>query len=82
MKRVTITKLKELKDAKHPNNIEVDFTTTIAVNDFMFHKPRVGESFSLRSSHEGFFTSKVTEIISPTKFKTLNSIYSWKVINQ
>ena len=65
---VTIEKLTELPDARHPHNIEVGYTHT----GKFINPPEIGERFYVGPT---WSTSPVMEIISDTVFKTLNSIY-------
>jgi hypothetical protein len=69
---VRLEKIGELDDAKHPNNFEVGYVT----EGFCPSAPIVGHSFYVSN----FRTSRVTEIIDENTFKTLNSIYKWKII--
>lgn len=78
---VKLTKLKELEDALHPNNIEKGFETVINIEDNSFHKPTIGERFTLVGYYNWFSTSMVQEIIDENTFKTCNSIYKWEIIN-
>lgn len=71
MKTVSIKKLSELPDAKHPNNIDVGYERQ---GNFIA-APEVGECFWV--GHE-WRTSTVVEILSEHTFKTRNSIYHWK----
>ncbi len=73
---VKITKIKELEDALHPNNIEVGFEAVKSVNPEEFELPVLGERFWL-----GWWsTSDVTEIIDNNTFKTYSSIYRWEIV--
>jgi hypothetical protein len=74
--KVKITKLKELEDAYHPNNIEEGYTIIKETFSEYFREPVIGESFWIGS----FGTSVVTEILSENTFKTLNSIYQWEIL--
>lgn len=67
---VTIEKLTELPDARHPHNIEVGYTRT---GEFVA-PPEVGKAFWLGWNWR---TSPVTEIIDETTFKTYNSVYKF-----
>ncbi len=68
MAKIKLTKLKELSDAKYPNNIAVGYEK---VGDFLEY-PIIGERFNVGM---GWSTSPVTEIIHFNVFKTYNSIY-------
>lgn len=72
MKKVKITKISELPDALHPNNIQEGFSKV----GFIEHEPIVGERFNVGS----FSTSGVQEIIDSNTFKTYSSIYRWEII--
>tara|TARA_R110002167_G_scaffold284737_2_gene489886 strand:+ start:19694 stop:19924 length:231 start_codon:yes stop_codon:yes gene_type:complete len=74
--KVTITKLKELDDALHPNNIPEGFSTTRDVNEVYFREPEIGCRFNVGT----FSTSGVQEIISENTFRTYSSIYKWEVV--
>ncbi len=65
--KIRLTKLKELPDAEHPNNIEEGFEK---IGEFI-GKPEVGEAFWLGMNWR---TSPVTELLEDNTFKTLNSI--------
>ena len=43
----------------------------------LFKSPIIGESFT----NGNLFTAPVTEIVSPTRFKTKNSEYYWKILS-
>lgn len=74
--RVKLTKVSELGDALHPNNIETGFEKIVDVDERYFDEPEIGQRFNL-----GFFsTSGVQEIIDDHTFKTYNSIYHWEVL--
>lgn len=73
--KVRITKLKELEDALHPNNIPEGYTTTCKAADDI--QPVIGERFTIF----GFSTSAVQEILSDNTFRTYSSIYKWEVID-
>ena len=70
---IKLEKLKELPDAKHPNNIEVGFIKT---GNFVA-EPEVGKAFYIGWNWR---TSLVTEIIDANTFRTLNSIYVWSAL--
>lgn len=79
--RIKITKIKELEDALHPNNIvegserEGEFSEA----------PIVGECFWMQYEKDvdsWFRTSVVIEIIDENTFRTLNSIYRYEPINE
>lgn len=77
MRTVKITKIKELKNARHPNNIPVG-AEYIGENAY---EPAVGHKFIIFTSPgAGFQTSRVQEILSPDTFKTSSSIYKWEVV--
>lgn len=74
--KVELIKLSELENAEYPNNIPTGYVTVRSINDDYFKEPAVGERFDIGS----FSTSPVQEIINENTFKTVNSIYHWKVI--
>ena len=74
---IKLTKLQELPDATHPNNIEVGYEKTLYV-DKVF-KPMKGVRFPPMSY---WSTSIVTEIIDENTFKTLNSVYKLEVLDE
>ena len=74
---IKLTKLQELPDAIHPNNIEVGFKKTLYVDKVL--KPMKGVRFPPMSY---WSTSIVTEIIDENTFKTLNSVYKWEVLDE
>lgn len=47
------------------------------VDESSFIAPTVGKRFELRGH---LITSPVTAIISATKFRTMNSVYYWKIL--
>ena len=74
--KVKLTKIKELPDALHPNNIEEGYETIRVVSEENFRPPTLGERFWV-----GFFsTSGVVEIIDEKTFKTYSSIYQWEIV--
>lgn len=75
--KVKITKLQELPDALHPNNIEEGYTNSWFVDKASFEKPTLGQRFNIGS----FSTSGVQEIIDDNTFRTFSSIYSWEIID-
>lgn len=75
--KVKITKIKELEDALHPNNIQEGFTKTFEVNREYFEEPKLDSRFCLGL----FSTSGVQEIINENTFKTYSSIYKWEIID-
>ena len=78
---IKLTKLTELSDALHPNNIEEGRVEIFNIKDSLFKKPIVGKRFTLTSLSNWFSTSPVQEIIDENTFKTLNSIYKWESID-
>ena len=78
---IKLTKLKELPDAFHPNNIEEGRVEIFSIKDYLFKKPIVGERFTLMDLSHWFSTSLVQEIVDENTFKTLNSIYKWEIID-
>jgi hypothetical protein len=74
--KIKLTKLSELPDALHPNNIEAGFETIQEVSKDNFEAPEVGRRFNI-----GYFsTSGVQEIINENTFRTYSSIYKWEVV--
>lgn len=74
--RIKLTKLKELENALHPNNIEVGYETIREVSKEFFKEPTIGERFNIGS----FSTSGVVEIIDANTFVTYSSVYRWEII--
>lgn len=85
-KRVKLTKVGltgRIPDGLHPNGIEVGYIE----EGYMVEPPKVGEMFLLYPHNKvtfgntpHFYTSLVTEVISDTEFRTLNSLYKIEVI--
>lgn len=85
-KRVKLTKVGltgRIPDRLHPNGIEVGYIK----EGYMVEPPKVGEMFLLYPYNKVafgntpiFHTSLVTEVISATEFRTLNSLYKIEVI--
>lgn len=85
-KRVKLTKVGltgRIPDGLHPNEIEVGYIE----EGYMVEPPKVGEMFLLYPHNKvtfgntpHFHTSLVTEVISDTEFRTLNSLYKIEVI--
>lgn len=81
-KRVKLTKVGltgRIPDGLHPNGIEVGYIE----EGYMVEPPKVGEMFLLYPHNKVTFgnnTSLVTEVISDTEFRTLNSLYKIEVI--
>lgn len=75
--KIKITKLKEVENPRHPNNIEEGYTR---VGTFI-NPPEIGQRFGLsgRSFGDYWSTSPVQEIIDENTFRTLNSVYRWEV---
>ena len=70
---VRVTKIKDLEDALHPNNIAEGFTKE---GEFI-STPTLGEPLwvGLR-----WRTSPVKDILPDNTFKTYNSIYKWELV--
>jgi len=75
--KIKLTKLSELEDALHPNNIEVGYELIREVNENRFKEPQLGERFWIGT----FSTSGVQEIIDKNTFRTYSNIYRWEIIN-
>ncbi len=85
-KRVKLTKVGltgRIPDGLHSNGIEVGYIE----EGYMVEPPKVGEMFLLYPHNKVafgntpyFHTSLVTEVISATEFRTLNSLYKIEVI--
>ena len=72
MKRIKLTKIEELKDALHPNNIPVSFEKI----GYMEEEPTIGRRFYMSTGvWDNFSTSGVVELLEDNKFKTYSSIY-------
>lgn len=74
--RIKLTKVGELEDALHPNNIPVGFEKVYNVHEDCFSPPCVGKRFNLGS----FSTSGVQEVVNSDTFRTYSSIYRWKTL--
>lgn len=74
--RIKITKLEELNDALHPNNIPVGYESIQSVPFEKFSPPKVGERFTCGR----FSSSGVQEILGENTFRTYSSIYKWEVV--
>jgi len=70
MKRIKLTKIEELKDALHPNNIPVNKEYI----GEMLEEPTIGHRFNVYG-YDGCSTSGVVELLEDNKFKTYSSIY-------
>ena len=75
---IRLTKLEELKNALHPNNIEEGYSIIREVDKRYFKRPQLNKRFNVGS----FSTSAVQEIIDKSTFKTYSSIYRWVVIEK
>ena len=75
--KVKLTKLSELEDALHPNNIETGYETIREVDEKYFEEPQIGRRFNVGT----FSTSGVQEIIDKNTFRTYSSIYRWDVVS-
>ena len=85
-KRVKLTKVGltgRIPDGLRPNGIEVGYIE----EGYMAEPPKVGEMFLLYPHNKvtfgntpHFHTSLVTEVISDTEFRTLNSLYKIEAI--
>jgi hypothetical protein len=74
---IKLTKLKELENAFHPNNIEEGNITTRFIHKDNFKPPTLNERFYIGG---GYSTSAVQEILTENTFRTYNSIYLWEII--
>ena len=74
--KVKITKVTELPDALHPNNIAEGWTKTVEVDMYTFEPPMIGRRFNCG----GFSSSGVQELIDNFTFRTYSSIYRWEII--
>ena len=81
MKKMTITKIQECENSRHPKNIETGYTNWFIYDDeSKIPKPTIGQRFTLFNNlNHWFSTSMVDEIIDENTFKTLNSIYQIKI---
>lgn len=79
-KIVEVEKIGKVENPVHPNS---DYGDSKQYHVGIFTKePVVGERFTtvyINSQESGISTSPVTEIIDENTFKTLNSIYKWKI---
>ena len=74
--KIKITKIQELPNALHPNNILEGWTKTCEVDMFTFEPPKVGYRFNCG----GFSSSGIQELIDNYTFRTYSSIYRWEII--
>ena len=77
MKRIKLTKIEELKDALHPNNIPVNREYV----GEMLEEPTIGHRFNVYGSN-GCSTSGVVELLENNKFKTYSSIYQIEYLTE
>ena len=75
--KIKLTKLTELEDALHPNNIQEGYETTREVEEKYFEEPQLGRRFNVGT----FSTSGVQEIIDKNTFRTYSSIYRWERVD-
>jgi hypothetical protein len=75
-KMIGVRKVDSLLEMEHPNGIKVGYE---AEGPYLGQEPVVGQCFYISRDNGLFRTSTVQEIISPTRFRTLNSIYEWSV---
>jgi hypothetical protein len=73
-RKIRIVKLKEVENAKHPNNIKEGF----AIEGEYIDSPCVGGVFWVGNFWR---TSIVQEVLDDNKFRTLNSIYQFTFID-
>lgn len=78
--KVILTKLKELEDALHPNNIEEGAVVVGQIPKRYFKPPTLNERFNAGVVPSGglWTTSGVQEIIDENTFRTYSSIYKWE----
>lgn len=77
--RIRLTKITELENAQHPNNIPEGFQQE---GEFS-NPPEVGACFWMQyklGEDSWFRSSVVTEIINDNTFRTKNSIYRYENI--
>ena len=76
-KTIGIRKVDNLLEGSHPNNINVGYEKE---GLYQGQTPVVGQSFYVLG-YDGrmLATSAVEEILSPTRFRTHNSVYEWSV---
>ena len=72
---IFLNKLKTLDDALYPNDTGERNRGLSTVPIDHYDKPTVGELFYTGNMR----TSTVVEILSESKFRTINSVYSWSV---
>ena len=75
--KIKLTKLTELEDALHPNNIQEGYETIRDVEEKHFEEPQIGRRFNVGT----FSTSGVQEIIDENTFRTYSSIYRWERVD-
>ena len=86
--KLRIEKIKEVENPTYPHNIPVGYVKEMFVNEESLpptigerfpRKPTIGERFPRNTS---WSTSVVQEIIDDCTFRTLNSIYTWEIIDE
>ncbi|MCK9429572.1 MAG: hypothetical protein M0R17_06170 [Candidatus Omnitrophica bacterium] len=75
--KIRIQKIKEVEKPVHPNNISVGYIREMFVDEKSL-PPTVNERFPRNTP---WSTSIVQEVINEHTFRTLNSIYTWEVID-
>lgn len=82
MKKICLTKVSELKDALHPNNIAEGWLRIgyIKNEPIVFERFKCYPTDDVMTSETVFSTSAVQEILPDNHFKTLSSIYKWEEI--
>ena len=75
--KIRIQKIKEIEKPVHPNNIPVGYIREMFINEKSI-PPTINERFPRNTD---WSTSIVQEIINEHTFRTLNSIYTWEVID-
>lgn len=75
---VEIEKIKEREDAFVKNNIPTGYKVIRTELLMNFNPPTLNERFTVGT----FSSSPVQEIINNHTFKTWNSIYTWKIIDE
>lgn len=74
--KIKITKLSELEDALHKNNIEEGYEQIYEIEERYFEEPTIDRRFNVSE----FSSSGVQKIIDKNTFRTHNSIYRWEIL--
>lgn len=74
--KIKITKISDVGEFKTKQTIDTGWSHTFSLKPKDFDFPTVGQSFVLGR----FATSNVVEILTDECFQTMNSVYSWQIV--